>query len=256
MNAGVRTVDADLRKENDLAKVFELIDEADIFIQGYRPGVLARKGLSLHALLERAGKRGKGIIYVEENCYGPDGPMNERPGWQQVADAASGCSYVTGRQLGYDDGTSILPVLPVPDMMTGLIGAIGALLAVRDRAQKGGSYHVKAALMAAAAYPLHKEVGLYSTEAAKQCDDKFQWDKSGPDQFVLELLDIALKGWSNVFPEKFDAGSPIFTDLAGDWGTFRLLKPVVQLADDETSPHWTTAPEPNCKHKIGDISWA
>lgn len=182
--------------------------------------------------------------------------MNERPGWQQVADAASGCSYVTGRQLGHSDGTCILPVLPVPDMMTGLIGAIGALLAVRDRAQKGGSYHVKAALMAAAAYPLHKEVGLYSTDAAKQCDEKFQWDKSGPDQFVLELLDIALKGWKKVFPEKFDADSPIFTELAGDWGTFRLLKPVAQLADDETSPHWKTAPEPNCKHKIGDISWA
>lgn len=236
--------------------MLKLIDEADIFIQGYRPGVLARKGLSLHALLERAGKRGKGIVYVEENCYGPDGPMNERPGWQQVADAASGCSYVTGRSLGYKDGTSILPTLPVPDMMTGMIGAIGALLAIRDRAQKGGSYHVQAALMAAAAYPLHREVGLYSPEVVKQCDDKFQWDKSGPDQFVLELLDIALKGWKDVFPDTFGADSPVFNEMTGDWGTFRILKPVVQLADEDVSPRYTTAPEPNCKRDVGQIAWS
>lgn len=236
--------------------MLKLIDEADIFVQGYRPGVLARKGLSLHAILERAAKRGKGIVYVEENCYGPDGPMNERPGWQQVADAASGCSYVNGRALGYNNGTSILPVLPVPDMMTGMIGAIGAMLAIRDRAQKGGSYHVQASLMAAAAYLLHKDVGLYSPEAVKQCDEKFQWDHSAPDQFVLELLDIGLKGWKNVFPEKFGAESPIITEMTGDWGTFRLLKPVVHLADDEVSPHWTAAPEPNCKREVGQISWA
>ncbi|GAB1730510.1 hypothetical protein NU195Hw_g5994t1 [Hortaea werneckii] len=256
LNAGVRTVDADLRSKKDLERVLELIDGADIFIQGYRPGVLARKGLSLHNLLERASKRGKGIVYVEESCYGPNGPMNERPGWQQVADAASGCSYVTGRSLGYNDGTSILPALPVPDMMTGLIGAIGAVMAIRDRATKGGSYHVQAALMAAAAYLVDKEVGLYPPEVVKKCDAKFQWDTSGPDQFVLELLDIGLKGWKNVFPEKFGDNSPILSEQKGDWGTFRVLKPVAQLANKEVSPHYTTAPEPNCKRHVGEIAFA
>ncbi|GLI78666.1 hypothetical protein PoHVEF18_006986 [Penicillium ochrochloron] len=57
------------------------IHYADVFIQGYRPVVIARKGLGLHNLLEMADKRGKGIIYVEENCYGPYGPMAEQPGW-------------------------------------------------------------------------------------------------------------------------------------------------------------------------------
>lgn len=255
MNAGVRTVDADLRNKDDLAEVLKLIEGADIFIQGYRPGVLARKGLSLHALMEMAGKRGKGLVYVEENCYGPDGPMNERPGWQQVADAATGCSYVTGKSLGHNDGTSVLPVLPVPDMLTGMIGAIGAMMALRDRARKGGSYHVQAALMSAAAYLLDKEVGLYPPEVVKKCDDKFQWDKSGPDQFVLELLDIALKGWKNQFPELFNAGSPIMTEKTSDWGTFRVLNPVVHLEDDKVSPRYTMAPEPNCKRRVEQIAW-
>lgn len=158
----MRTVDVDLAKDEDVERLWALTQDADVFIQGYRPGVINRKGFGLHSLLEMAGKRGKGIVYVEENCYGPDGPMAERPGWQQVADAASGCSYVTGRSLGHTNGTSVLPALPVPDMLTGLIGAIGAMMAIRDRTKRGGSYHVFASLMAAASLHLKPELGLYA----------------------------------------------------------------------------------------------
>lgn len=40
------------------------------------------------------------------------------------------------------------------------------------------------------------------------------------------------------------------TELTSNWGTFRLLKPVVQLLNDEVSPHYTSAPEPNCKRDV------
>lgn len=90
--------------------------------------------------------------------------MREHSGWQQVADAASGCSFVTGRLLEYEDGTSALPTLPVSDVMTGMVGAIGALMVVRDHTLKGGSYHVKASLVTAAAYPLSPAVGSHALE--------------------------------------------------------------------------------------------
>lgn len=96
LDPGVRTLDIDLAVDEDLKHLMELVEDADVFVQGYRPGVIARKGLSLNNLLEMAAKRGKGIVYVEENCYGPDGPVAERPRWQQIADAATDCSYVTG----------------------------------------------------------------------------------------------------------------------------------------------------------------
>ncbi|KAI8311621.1 Succinate--hydroxymethylglutarate CoA-transferase [Colletotrichum sp. SAR11_240] len=255
LNAGVRTLDIDFDKKDELQHLLNLIQDADIFVQGYRSGSLARRGMGLHDLLEMAGKRGKGIVYVEENCYGPDGPMHERPGWQQVADAASGCSYVTGRSLGHTDGTCVLPALPVPDMLTGLIGAIGAMMAIRDRARQGGSYHVFASLMAAAALPLQPDVGLYSPEAVKQCNERFQWVETGPELFVLELLDVVLKGWADVFPEHFGPESPWFTQLKGEWGSFELLKPVLQLATPEESPYWSSAPEPNCHHDSPSMSW-
>lgn len=255
LNAGVRTIDVDLAKDEDFKHLLELIKDADVFVQGYRPGVIARKGLSLHNLLEMAGKRGKGVVYVEENCYGPDGPMAERPGWQQIADAASGCSYVTGRSLGHSDGTCVLPALPVPDMLTGLIGAVGTMMAIRDRARQGGSYHVFASLMAAAALHLKPEIGLYSPKVVEECNQKFQWDKLGPDLFVLDLLDVVLKGWRQAMPELVGRDSPYMDTLKGDWGEFEVLKPVVQLSDPKTSPCFSSAPEPNCYRNSGTIAW-
>ncbi|RSL97117.1 hypothetical protein CDV31_013185 [Fusarium ambrosium] len=255
LNAGVRTMDVDLAKDDEVKHLLGLIADADVFIQGYRPGVIARKGLSLDNLLEMAGKRGKGIVYVEENCYGPDGPMAERPGWQQIADAASGCSYVTGRSLGHKDGTCVLPALPVPDMLTGLIGAIDTMMAIRDRARQGGSYHVFASLMAAAAFHLSPEVGLYSPEVVQGCNDKFGWNETGPDLFVLELLDVVLKAWSQAMPGYFGQDSPFMSTLKGDWGEFQVLKPVVQLSDVNASPYFSSAPEPNCYRNSAEMMW-
>ncbi|KAJ3535108.1 hypothetical protein NM208_g7269 [Fusarium decemcellulare] len=255
LNAGVRTVDVDLAKDDEVKHLLKLIAGADVFIQGYRPGVIARKGLSPDHLLEIAGKRGKGIVYVEENCYGPDGPMAERPGWQQIADAASGCSYVTGRSLGYKDGTCVLPALPVPDMLTGLIGAIGTMMAIRDRARQGGSYHVFASLMTAAALHLSPEVGLYSPEVVQGCNQKFGWDETGPDLFVLELLDVVLKAWSRAMPKFSGEDSSYMSTLNGDWGEFQVLKPVVQLSDATASPYFSSAPEPNCYRSSDSIAW-
>lgn len=255
MNAGARTVDIDLNKTEDLSKLKELIREADVFVQGYRPGVFERKGLGLHKILEMASRRGKGIVYVEENCYGPDGPFHDRPGWQQIADAASGCSYVTGKYLGHTDGTCVLPALPVPDMLTGLIGAIGTMMAIRDRARQGGSYHVFASLMAAATFLLEPEVGLYSPEVTQKCDEKFKWGSVDPSLFVLELLSVVVESWQSVLPQHFGSNAPWITKLTGEWGEFEILKPVLQFEDQKVSPKWLTAPEPNCRHQSHEISF-
>lgn len=217
--------------------------------------MIPRKGLSPDDLLKIAGKRDKRIIYVEENCYGPDGPMAKRPSWQQIADAASGCSYVTGRSLGYKDGIYVLPALPVPDMLTGLIRAIGTMMAIRDRARQGGSYHVFASLMTAAALHLSPEVGLYSPEVVQGCNQKFGWDETGPDLFVLELLDVVLKAWSRAMPKYSGEDSSYMSTLKGDWGEFQVLKPVVQLSDANASPYFSSAPEPNCYRSSDAMAW-
>ncbi|KAL4929867.1 CoA-transferase family III domain-containing protein [Aspergillus undulatus] len=256
LNAGKRTIDIDLTKQEDKARLRELIQDADVFVQGFRPNAIARKGFGPNDLLEMAGNRGKGIVYVEENCYGPDGPYHERPGWQQIGDAASGSSYVMGRSLGYKDGTSVLPPLPISDMSTGLIGALGALLALRDRARHGGSYRATSSLVKADAIALEPEIGLYEPEVVEKSNQLFKWGHIGPEQFVIEILMVVMDGWKRVFPQYFAAGpnslSTSFT--GGPWGKMDILKPVLRLSDPDVTPRWLTAPVPNCYHEQG-IQW-
>ncbi|KAL1857808.1 hypothetical protein Plec18170_003032 [Paecilomyces lecythidis] len=255
LNAGVRTIDLDLTKDEDLVRLHELVEDADVFIQGFRPGALARKKLGLTNLLEMAGKRGKGIVYVEENAYGPDGPFHERPGWQQIGDAASGSSFITGRSLGYTDGTSVLPPLPISDMTTGLVGSLGALMALRDRARYGGSYRVMSSLVAADAIALEPEIGLYSPEVVKKNAETFQWGVMEPSQYVSELLMVVLNGWKKVYPEYFSPDSPLMTTFEkSPWGHLQILSPVVKLGDDAVTPRWEASPVPHCYYDR-QISW-
>jgi hypothetical protein len=255
LNAGKRTIDLDIGRPEDMARLRELVADADVFIGGFRYGSLDRKGLGLHSMLELAAKRNKGIIYVDENCYGPDGPYAERPGWQQIGDAASGTSYVIGKSLGLEDGHGVLPPLPISDMTTGLIGALAAMMAIRDRAVKGGSYHAITSLVAADAIALEKEIGLYPPEVVSQTKEKFGFVPSTSDQFVTEIMIQVIDGWKKGLPGYLDEDSPLMTTFEkGLWGRQTMLKPVAKLDDHEATPRWTTPSVPNCHH-TPNVQW-
>lgn len=249
LNAGKRTIDLDIAKPEDMNRLRELLADVDIFIQGFRMESLARKGLGLHDLLEMAAKRGKGIIYVDENTYGPDGPFHTRPGWQQIGDAASGSSYVMGRSQGHEEGKSVLPPLPVSDMVTGIVGALAAMMAVRDRAIRGGSYHVTSSLVAADAISLEKEIGLYPPNVVQETAKRLAFPETTPDQYVSEVLISVVNGWKKALPGYLDEGSELMTTFdRGFWEHQTILKPVARLDDDDATPKWTSPPVPNCYH--------
>lgn len=88
-NMGKRTTDLDL-KTTEGRRIFEtLLQDVDIVVDGYRPGALEKLGYGTRAMAEIATKRGKGIVYVNENCFGYKGEWAGRPGWQQIADCVS-----------------------------------------------------------------------------------------------------------------------------------------------------------------------
>lgn len=89
LNHGKWNACLDLRQECDRRTLRELILDADIFLQGYRPGVLDKYGFSEKDIVEMCRDRGRGIIYCGENCYGWQGPWMHRSGWQQISDAVS-----------------------------------------------------------------------------------------------------------------------------------------------------------------------
>lgn len=233
-----------------------LLDDVDIFIHGFRTNSLEKRGLSLHNMLEKAAKRNKGIVYVDENCYGPDGPFAERPGWQQIGDAASGSSYVMGRSQGLEEGKSVLPPLPGSDMITGLVGALGAMIAVRDRATKGGSYYVQSSLVAADTFALEKEIGLYPPEVVSETISRCGFVPISPEQYVSEILLSVVDGWKKGLPGALDEDSKYMLTIGteGPWGKQTLLKPVAQLGRVESTPTWTTPAVPNCYHD-SNIKW-
>ncbi|KAF5660646.1 acyl transferase carnitine dehydratase [Fusarium circinatum] len=258
LNAGKRTIAIDLRKPEDAAIIKSLIADADVFIQGFRMNKMPKFGLGLNDILKMAGERGRGIVHVSENCYGPDGYYAERPGWQQIADAAAGSAYVTGRSLSLPNNEAVLPSLPISDMTTGALGAVGALLALRDRAMKGGSYAVHASLVAVNTFALRPDVGLYSPETVTECARRFQWAEMRGSHHVLDLLMTVWDGWKRVLGRELaeDGGwYQSFETSAFDGKKLSILKPVVSLSDDEVTPRWTTPSVPYAYEKAEGIKF-
>ncbi|KAH6614819.1 CoA-transferase family III domain-containing protein [Boeremia exigua] len=261
LNAGKRTSTVDLRNDSDRQYLQALLADTDVFIQGFRLGKMKKFGLGLEELLEMAGKRGKGIVYVSENCYGPDGYYKERPGWQQIADAAAGSAYVTGRALEITQGLqkheAVLPSLPVSDMSTGVLGAVGAMLALRNRATKGGSWDVHASLVGVNAYALREDVGLYPVQAVQECQDRFQWGEMRGSHHVLDLLVTVWKGWKKVLGKYLDEKSgwyQSFEDSAFGGKRLSILKPVPQIEGAEGA-RWLTPSVPYGAEKLENVAW-
>ena len=76
-----------LKDESDKNKLRKLILDADIVVDGYRPGVMDRLGFGREAIFDLVKDRGRGIIHLRENCYGWYGPWASRSGWQGISDA-------------------------------------------------------------------------------------------------------------------------------------------------------------------------
>lgn len=260
LNAGKRTIGIDLRKESDVAIVKKLVADADVFINGFRINKLPKWGLGLNDLLQIAGQRGRGIVYVNENCYGPDGYYAERPGWQQIADAAAGSAYVTGKSLKLaNPNEAVLPSLPISDMSTGVLGAVGAMLGLKRRAVEGGSYYAHASLVGVNAYALKEEVGLYPEAVVEECKQRFQWGEMRGQHHVLDLLVTVWNGWTKVFGDYLQVGSgwfQHFNNSAFGGKKLSILKPVVSFGDDDVSnPEWRTPSVPYCYEAAESIKF-
>ena len=127
----------DLRDESGLAGFQELLRESDVLSRGYRQGALERRGLDDDALFALR----PGLIVVSINAYGHEGPWRARAGWEQLAQATSGIAL----EQGGGGRPRLLPAAAT-DYVTGYLGALGALEALRRRATVGGSYEVRVSL--------------------------------------------------------------------------------------------------------------
>lgn len=133
-----------LQDECDKAQLRKLILEADVVVDGYRPGVMDRFGFGREAIFDLVKDRDRGIIHLRENCYGWYGPWAHRSGWQGISDACCGVSLAFGQAMGVDE--AVTPPFPNSDHCTGVSGCTGVLHALIQRAEQGGSYGVDVSL--------------------------------------------------------------------------------------------------------------
>jgi hypothetical protein len=176
VNTGKHATSLDLKSARDRAVFDALLAEADVLIDGYRPGALERLGYGPGHLASLARRRGKGFVYVAEDCFGGSGTAaaaasqhgssksqtnngyhhvaqphptpalewSSRPGWQQIADCATGVAWTQGAFMGLSE--PVVPPFPMSDYGTGALGAAAALAALYNRARVGGSWAVRTSL--------------------------------------------------------------------------------------------------------------
>ncbi len=132
----------DLREPADREALARLAREADIFVQGYRPGAIESHGFGPETL----ARLRPGIVCVSLCAYGFAGPWAARRGFDSLVQTASGFNLAEA-EAARADAPRPLPA-QVLDHASGYLMAFGAMTALRRRAREGGSWHVRVSLAA------------------------------------------------------------------------------------------------------------
>jgi crotonobetainyl-CoA:carnitine CoA-transferase CaiB-like acyl-CoA transferase len=137
---GKRSAFVDLRRSEGRERLRELARHADIFVQGYRPGAIARHGFSPADL----ARLRPGIVCVSLSAYGRRGPWSQRRGFDSLVQMATGIAQAGAEAKGVDRPTP-LPCQAL-DHASGFLAAFGAMVALLRRVEEGGSWHVRLSL--------------------------------------------------------------------------------------------------------------
>jgi len=137
---GKLSVHVDLRDEAGQAALAQLLAEAHVFVQGYRPGGIAGLGFGPQ---ENALRR-PGIVHVSLSAYGTQGPWAPRRGFDSLVQTAMGFNHAEGEAAG--EGKPRPLPMQILDEATGYLIAMGAAAALWRQQREGGSWHVQVSL--------------------------------------------------------------------------------------------------------------
>jgi crotonobetainyl-CoA:carnitine CoA-transferase CaiB-like acyl-CoA transferase len=137
---GKLSAHADLRTDEGRATLHELIADAHVFVQGYRPGGMAALGFGPR---EVSALR-PGIVCVSLTAYGTQGPWAQRRGFDSLVQTATGFNDAEGKAAG--DGKPRALPMQILDEATGYLMAFGAAAALWRQQREGGSWHVQVSL--------------------------------------------------------------------------------------------------------------
>jgi crotonobetainyl-CoA:carnitine CoA-transferase CaiB-like acyl-CoA transferase len=142
MNRNKRGIVLDLKQEEGRNALRRILLKADVVIENYRKGTMAKLGLGFETLR----KENPGLIYCEISGFGRTGPYADRGGFDLIAQGMSGLMSITG------EGPGRPPVkvgAPVTDITAGILGALGVVAAYARRLQTGEGQRVDTSLFEA-----------------------------------------------------------------------------------------------------------
>lgn len=152
-NRNKRSVAIDLSTPAGREKCKELIATADIVVENYRPGAMARMGLDYETLSSMNSR----LIYCSISAFGQTGPLQREGGFDMVIQAMSGLASICGPAGGQPHR---LPI-PIADVATALFAAVGILTAVAARERTGKGQCVDVSLLESALAMAPLEVTQY-----------------------------------------------------------------------------------------------
>jgi crotonobetainyl-CoA:carnitine CoA-transferase CaiB-like acyl-CoA transferase len=146
LNRNKRGIVVDLKTEQGRAAIHDLVSQADVVVENFRPGQAEKLGLGyeeLQALNPR-------LIYCSISGFGRTGQNRDRPALDQVMQAVSGLMQITGTEE-----TGPLKIgFPFSDLATGLLATIGILAAVASRYETGEGQRVDLSMLDASVFSL------------------------------------------------------------------------------------------------------
>jgi crotonobetainyl-CoA:carnitine CoA-transferase CaiB-like acyl-CoA transferase len=175
INRNKRSVALDLKSDRDLAMAKTLARRADVFVQNFKPGGLARYGLDYDSV--SAGN--PAIIYASISGFGSGGGK-DLPGYDLMVQAMSGLMSLTGSP----DGPPYRAGISAFDVIAGLHTTIAILAALSYRSATGVGQHLEASLMASAMSGMVNQTTAYAAGGVVP----FRMGNSHPSLFPYEPL--------------------------------------------------------------------
>ena len=134
-----KSVTIDLKSAEGVELVRRLIEQADVVIENFRPGVVENWGLGP----EDFKRSNPGLVYARISGYGQDGPYASKPGFASVCEGMSGFRYVNG----HPGEAPVRPNLSIGDTISGIHAALGIAMALLEKGSSGKGQVVDVALV-------------------------------------------------------------------------------------------------------------
>ncbi|KAJ5737907.1 uncharacterized protein N7483_003032 [Penicillium malachiteum] len=158
-SVGKRDTNLNLKFAEGRQNFQQLIDGADVLIDGYCPGALEKIGFNADSMWEN----NPSLIYLREKCCEFAGPLAYRSGWQQISDCLVALAWLQGEFFGLNE--PVLPLLPNSDYQMGLAGAAAVCHALFARTKEAVTFDIDISLTQYNIW--YYRLGLYDSDQQK-----------------------------------------------------------------------------------------